>query len=310
MRASDYEILYDLPEGEYDGRGVEGVRTTSIRAGRSMELMIHPKAEITEGLKREVKRRKSTPAMEKINARNRERAMMRLIEANFTEAAVVSTLTYAYPVEDYGMMNLAELAETYLKRGLPWDYVDAKREMRNMLERLKRRVVKAGGKPSDLKWNVVTEEGEKEPVPGLPRKLHHHCIFEGPGITPEVVEECWRAGRSQNARFDLENDGAARLARYFTKQKRGGRWWTHSRNLKKPVPVVSDRKISRRRLMLLAADIQKNGREILEKLYPDYKVVELPDVKYSDFLPGAYIYVRMRKKGGGGMPWERARIRN
>ena len=54
-----------------------------------MELMVYPKTEVTEGLKREVKRRKSTPAMEKINARNRERAMMRLIEENFTERAEI-----------------------------------------------------------------------------------------------------------------------------------------------------------------------------------------------------------------------------
>ena len=46
----------------------------------------------------------------------------------------------------------------------------------------------------------------------------------------------------------------------------------------------------------IAADVQRDGVVILEALYPGYKVVELPDVKYSDFGPGCYIYARMRKR--------------
>ena len=37
MNERDYEILYDLPAGEYDGRLVEGIRTVTIRAGKSLK---------------------------------------------------------------------------------------------------------------------------------------------------------------------------------------------------------------------------------------------------------------------------------
>ena len=67
MRVSDYDLLYDLPDGEYEGSGVEGVRTTTIRAGRSLEVMIAPRFRWTQEARREAKARRSTPAMKKIN---------------------------------------------------------------------------------------------------------------------------------------------------------------------------------------------------------------------------------------------------
>ena len=56
------------------------------------------------------------------------------------------------------------------------------------------------------------------------------------------------------------------------------------------------RKMSRRRAMKVARDVQIDGREIFEKLYTGYRVAEDIRVTYSDFMPGAYIYCRMRKR--------------
>ena len=119
MRVSDYDLLYDLPAGEYDGRGLDGVRTVTIRAGRSLEIMCHPIVRMGPEARREAKARRSSPAMEKLNARNTERHIMRLIEANFGPEAIVVTGTYPYPVEDYGMCDLKELSDTYDREGLP-----------------------------------------------------------------------------------------------------------------------------------------------------------------------------------------------
>ena len=57
---------------------------------------------------------------------------------------------------------------------------------------------------------------------------------------------------------------------------------------------MSSRKISRRRAAQIAADVQANAREIFEKIYPGYTLQEA-EVKYSDFVAGAYIYARMRR---------------
>lgn len=296
MRVSDYDLLYDLPSGEYSGKGIDGVRTATIRAGRSLEVMVYPITRLSPEARREAKARRTSAAMEKLNARNTQRHIMRLEEANFTGEAVVFTGTYAYPAEEYGMCNLQELSDTYERRGLPWDMGRVKRDQRNFLSRLRRRVVNCAGSADSFRWIIRIEEGKTPPAEGLPPKYHIHALIEGAGLTREAVEACWPHGFTTCERFDLANDGPARLARYLCKQRRGGRWWSHSRNLKNPAPRISDRKLSRRRLSRIAADVQREGRDILEAIYPGYRVVELPDVKYSDFVAGCYIYARMRRR--------------
>lgn len=306
MKLADYELLYDLPAGEYDGRGLDGVKTVTYRAGRSLEVLCHPITTLSREARREVKRRKSTPAMERLNARNTERHVMRLLEANFTAAAYFVTGTYAYPMEDYGLCNLAEISDTYEKRGLPWEAERVRMDVRNLTAKLRRRVVKAAGTAEGFKWLYCIEEGKQPPAEGLPRKYHFHGVIEGPGLSREIIEALWPHGYVRAIPFKLEDDGPARLARYIRKQRKGGRWWSHSRNLISPPPRESVRKVSRRRLSRIAADVQRDGREILEKLYPGYKAVEI-NVHYSDFAAGAFIYARLRKKtparGTGASMW-------
>ncbi len=297
MREADYEILYDLPAGEYDRKAVGGIRTVTVRAGRSLEVMCHPIVNFTPAMKREAKERKTRPSAQAINHRNTERHMMRMIEHNFTERAFVATLTYAYPAEDYGLCNLEDMQARYAELALPEHMDDVRRHIRNFLGRLKRIVKRGGGDPRRVKWLFMIEEGKEPPMGGLPPKYHAHGVVEAEGLTREEIEACWeKHGRTRCDRLDLRNDGPMRLARYINKNKRCGRWWSHSRNLKCPAPRVSDRKISRRRAALMAEDIRRNGKEILEKLYPGYKLVELPDPTYSDFVPGVYIYARMRRR--------------
>lgn len=291
MRLKDYDLLYDLPAGEYDGRGVDGVRTVTIRAGQSLEVMCCPIIKTTPDVRREVKRRRTSPAMAKVNARNTERHMMRLLEHNFTPGAWVFTLTYHYPTEDYGFCNLAELSDEYERRGLPWDVGRVKKDARNWRQKVKRRCPR----PEAVKWIMRIEEGKNPPAEGLPPKYHIHGIIEGEGITREMLEALWPHGSVTIDAFRMKDDGAAQLARYLNKQKSGGRWWSHSRNLKEPPRTVSERKVSRRRLSRIAADVLRDGREILEEIYPGYKLVEAT-AHFSDFVAGAYIYARMRKR--------------
>lgn len=298
MRLSEYEALFDLAEGDGAPRGASGVTTVTWRAGASLEIACHPTVELSHEARREAKRRRTSPAMARINARNTERHMMRLIEANFTTNAVVVTGTYPYPTEEYGMASVKELSDLYDRRNIPLEMERVRMDVRNWIAQLKRRVSKAGGDVKSFKWLVRIEEG-KRPMDGeLPGKFHFHAIVEGENLDSETVKALWEArhGWAHVDPLRLRDDGAASLARYFCKQKSGGRWWSHSRNLKIVRPRVSRRHMSRRRLALLAADVRQYGREIFEKLYPGYRVVELPEVRFSDFVPGAFIYCRMRRR--------------
>lgn len=294
MKLTDYEILYDLPAGEYQGRLIDGIRTVTIRAGKSLEVMCHPiMRRLPEGAKREAKARKTSPAMEKLNQRNLELKVMRLAEENFTPAAVVFTGTFEYPsMDDIGMMNLDDVWEKWIEDKLPEDETDVRRVVRNFLGRLRRKMEN----PKALKWMLRIEEKTKYEALGLPPCFHVHMLIEAEGLSQDDISAQWPFGFTRCDRFDMAHDGANRIAQYLTKNKRGGRWFSHSRNLKLPAPRVSDRKISRRRAMSIAADVRMEGRAILEKLYPGYRIMELPRVSYSDFMPGAFIYARMRRR--------------
>ena len=292
MKLRDYEILYDLPAGEYDGHGIDGVRTVTIRAGRSLEVLCHPIVRRWPEAARAKKEKPTKEAMQKINARNLELEIMRLSEMNFTHGqAMVFTGTYEYPNEnDVGMMNIDDVWKDWRKRRLPEGVEDVRRDMRNFMGRVRRRMED----PKALKWILRIEEDGKLEAFGLPARYHVHLLIEAGAMNQDALRELWPYGFTRCDRFDLKHDGAARIARYITKEKKRGRWVSHSRNLKKPEPRVSERRVSRRRLSVIAQDVQHEGRGIFEKLYPGYKVAEDIRVTWSDYLPGAFIYCRMR----------------
>lgn len=97
-------------------------------------------------------------------------------------------------------------------------------------------------------------------------------------------------------RIQPDNNGLKRLGQYLTKQRRRRRRWGRSRGLKEPVVRIADRKISPRRQERIAREIETAAREIYERLYAGYVLVERPRVRYSDFVPGAYISARMRRR--------------
>lgn len=295
MRTEDYEVLYDLPSGEYDGHGISGIRTVTIRAGASLEVMCYPIIKKwPDEAKREAKSRKTSNAMALINQRNLKLNIMRLAELNFHHLkAVVFTGTLEYPnADDIGLMNIDDVWKDWRANKLPEGVDDVRKIVRNFLNRIKRRMEN----PKELKWILSIEEDEKLSAFGLPNRYHVHMLIEAGELTQNEIADQWQLGFTRCDRFDLYHDGAARVAKYITKYKRGGRWVSHSRNLKKPTPRISDRKISRRRVAKIAEDVSFTGRSIFEKLYPGYKVAENIRVSYSDFIQGAYIYCRMRRE--------------
>lgn len=302
MRTSDasrYEILYDLTDGEYSATEVGAIRTKTVRAGDSLEVEAFPLLHVSDGSRREYKRRKSSQAQQILNRKNSEKRFRRLMEANFGKGDWVAHPTFDYGFIDRGHTNVDDTIRAMEQAGYPMDDDDAVRIMRNFIRRLKTRVKQKGGDPKHLKYMYVVEATrlprDDDPNP-LPPRYHYHMVFSGMGILSiNDINELWQYGFSKAEPIDTRFNGLEGLSAYFLKQRRGKRKWCASKNLKKPSEKVSDRKISRRRAAQIATDVQHNGREILEKLYPGYQC-ERVDVKYSDFVAGAYIYARMRRR--------------
>mgnify|MGYP003306111398 FL=1 len=294
-----YEILYDLPEGEYNPAEVGGTRTKTIRAGDSLEVESFPIVYVSDGAKRERKTRKSGKSQQMLNRINAEKKFRRLVENNFTSGDWVAHPTYDYGFIDRGFCNVNDTIKALRDAGYPMDDEEAVRVMRNFIRRLKKRVQQKGGDPKQLKYVYVVEatrlprDGEINP---LPPRYHYHMVLSSLGvITINDINELWQYGFSKAQPVDTRFNGLEGLSNYFLKQRRGKRKWSSSKNLKKPEEKVSNRKISRRRAAMIADDVQHNGREIMEKLYPGYSCERI-EVKYSDFIAGAYIYARMRRR--------------
>ncbi|WP_144787087.1 hypothetical protein [Lysinibacillus fusiformis] len=69
--------------------------------------------------------------------------------------------------------------------------------------------------------------------------------------------------------------------------------YTSSRNLKQPIVTVADTKLTRRRAEKITKD-EVSAHEIFEKWHRDYQFKDM-QVKFSDFVSGAYLYVRMKR---------------
>lgn len=304
--ASKYEILYDLPEGEYDERAVGGICTHTLRAGEMLEVKAFPVLKIDAGAKREAKRRRSSPAQQELNHRNRWRWKMALLEANFGSGDIILHPTYTYRRLDLGFENRADVRRELKESGCPMDDEEARKKIQLLIKRIRRRIKKKGGDVEKLRYLYEIEttcEPQAEEMDPLPPHYHAHMVVSSCGVlTIDDINELWDAGYTHAQRVDMRYDGFKGFAKYITKKaqkKRRGRSlrWAHSKNLKKPEEKRSNRKISRRRAALMARDVQAHGREILEAIYPGYRVEEV-EVKYSDFVAGAYIYARLRRRTG------------
>ena len=308
-----YEILYDLKKGEYSETQIGGIRTKTIRAGDSLEVECFPIVRITEGAERERVRRKTSPAQEALNHRNTVKRVRRLLEANFGPGDFAVHPTWDYGIVDRGAANLRDTLEAMEREGMPMDDQEAKKSVRNYIRRIKRRVKACGGDPAEVKYLYALESSreprDEDPNP-LPPRFHFHMAIHAPGLTREELERMWDSGYCNADALNFRDNGLAAFASYITKQRRCTRRWGRSTNLQEPEVRVSDRKISRRRAAMVARDVMQWGRQILEQIYPGYRCAEDPQVRFSDFVAGAYIYARLRKetpmtiptkKRGGGV---------
>lgn len=297
--STKYEILYDLPKGEYGEKEVGGIKTRTIRAGDSLEVEAFPITRISTEARREAIRRKSSKAQEKLNLRNAQKRIRRLAEHNFKPGDIVLHPTINYGCFDRAFSNIRSILEEMEALGIPMDDDDARKLIKNFIARIRRYIRRMGGDPKDFKYIYVietTKEPRDEDFNALPARYHYHMIISGMGIlTAEALQQLWTLGYVKAEPLDFRFNGLEGLCKYITKQRRVTRRWAHSKNLKEPDVRESTRKISRRRAAQIAADVQANAREIMEKVYPGY-TLEGCEVRYSDFVAGAYIYVRMRRR--------------
>ncbi|WP_455798948.1 rolling circle replication-associated protein [Clostridium butyricum] len=214
----------------------------------------------------------SREAQKNLNDKNAKKKINRLINTNFTEDDLMITLTYKnnyLPNED-----------------------EAKRDIQNYINRLKRRR-KKDGIEEPLKYLYVIEyENNKKNSKKV--RIHHHIIINK--MDRNSAEEVWRKGRTDSMRLQLDDDGLSGISKYISKGLCSGRRWSYSKNLKKPT-IYRDRTTLSKRKIERVALAENDYKEFFEKEYKK-QGYEYYDCKsyYSDMAAGYYLYARLINK--------------
>lgn len=272
----DLEDIYGEPyEDTFEERiealrdkNIARYRAKTVKSGNMVEVEIYPVWNCRNGI-RAAKQKQSRDAQRNLNNKNAVKNVVRLINANFTEADIWGTFTY----DD---------------EHLPATPRAAQAEMQKFIRRLK--VYGKKHNYPDLKY-IYTTEFEDDPKKEKHR-VHHHIVTNFPDR--DVAERLWKGGkrtttrRLQPDKFEYEG-----LARYITKDPKGNKRYVASKNLKKPVITYADKKFTRRGIERLLRN--GNPKTKFEKLYKNYNFIDLKAYT-SDYINGAYVYVRMRRR--------------
>lgn len=278
----DYKDLYtnehnhteDTREEQIEAlrdKDIKKYRVKTIRSGDMLECEIYPIWKTSKSKIRKDKLNPTKKAQKNLNDKNTKKNIIRLINANFTREDMWATFTYD---------NVH----------LPHDPEDAKKDMQNYIRRLKR-YIKRNDLP-DLKYIYVTEYEDDEKKGK--KRVHHHVVMNF--RDRDIAEKIWdKGGRTHSRRLQPDDYGLEGLARYITKDPRSSKRYTPSRNLEKPKITIADSKMTKRKAEKIARDIN-DSHTVFEKMYQSYSFKDI-EVNYSNFVSGAYLYVRMKKIG-------------
>ena len=201
-----------------------------------------------------------------MNNKNAIKKLIRLLNTNFTNEDIWATFTY----DD---------------AHLPSTIKAAQRDMINYLRRLKTYVKKHN--LEELKYVYVTEFNDDD---SKKIRVHHHIIMNF--RDRDVAEKYWKGGaRTQTKRLQPDEFGLEGLARYIAKDPKGKKRYTVSKNLKQPIITIADSKMTRAKVIKL---IEKkiDAKQFFTFAYKGYKFTDM-QVAFSDYVSGAYLYVRM-----------------
>lgn len=220
----------------------------------------------------------TSKAQQRINRRNAQDRVVQLANTNFGPGDVMVT-------------------NTYLPGNGPAGDEEARRDFHNYIARLKRLWKRMDKEP--LKYIATIEKSESKRERNDTR-YHMHVLLNAAGVDRDLIEAAWGKGTSNTERYQHQESYFSGFAGYMAiwkpeQKKATKRQWLASKNLKRPKKTVSDKKLTVRRMERLALAMQIEGRAILEKAYPGYKVVGDVVVRRSAFVCGAYIYANLRR---------------
>lgn len=245
------------------------IREKRYKCGDYLEVEIYPIDLVEQKKNRKRKKKESRKEQKNLNDKNARKKLRRILNANFNKNDLVVHLTY----DD---------------KNLPKNEEEALKDRNNFLRRLKSYRKKNG--LDDLKYVAVLEYSEEDKNDRRTKtRIHHHLVINK--MDRDVVEDQWKKGRANADRLKPNEHGFEELAKYLTKDPRGKKRYSSSRNLIIPEATINDYKFSSRKVYELS---RCDGKEEFEKLYKGY-IYTAHEVQVNDINSGTYIYIKMRK---------------
>ena len=244
------------------------IREKRIYSGNFLEIEVYPISKKEQHQKRKKKCKESLPKQRNLNDKNARKHLRRLINTNFTDKDIALHLTY----DD---------------KSLPSNEEEAKRNLTNFFRRVKNYRKRNG--LEDLKYIAVTEYREATEDKRTSTRIHHHVVISG--MDRDKLEELWGKGKANADRLQSNELGYEELANYISKDPKGNKRWTQSRNLKQPTIKVNDYKYSHKKAWQL--NTCQGEREFIEKLYPGYTLSHYKS-DVNEINAGYYTYIKMR----------------
>lgn len=252
--------------------------------GNYREVKMFPVFPRQRSSHRKPKHRPTRKVQERLNQVNAERALARLIAANFTSNDIKLELTYS--------------PENY-----PESIEQSKRDIVNFFRRVKRARQRAGI-TAELKYIYAFGEGS------IGKRIHFHVIMSG-GLPIQQVAKIWGNGYVDKiAPLMFDEQGVTGIARYFAQQqskivdeydepmlvpdlKPRTKRWVSSHNCVKPEPKNYDYKLTKRDVSYYAQNSE--NLRIFEKRYPDFFCSECKPF-WNDETGAYYLQVFLYKK--------------
>lgn len=244
------------------------IREKRFKCGNFLEVEIYPISKYEQNKSRSRKKRESRKEQKNLNDKNARKNLRRRIHANFNNKDLIVSLSY-----DAANLPASEDA--------------AIRDRNNYIRRIKNFRKKNG--LDEIKYIAVLEYREATEDKRTKTRIHHHIIISG--MDRDKVEELWGKGTANANRLQANELGFEELANYLSKNPRGKKRWSQSKNIVIPVPEINDYKFSNRKVYELSNN--QGEREVFEKLYPGF-IYTAHEVVVNDINGGTYVYIKMR----------------
>lgn len=278
--AEKFADLYNQTIGETEyaeainARGVKVYRNRSTKAGDILNLNICAVWNARgEASKAKAARRKQSPeVIERRNARETERRIIGLLNANFGE-------------DDYTLF-LSFDDET----------IDARKALQWFIRKCADEHKKNG---AAFRYLYMIERADRD---GVPLRQHIHIFVDGE-LSREWYEDVWRHryGIANGTRLMPDENGLTGIAKYIHKAPRGEkrvRRWACSRNLKKPEERRSTRlpngKTLSKRFLYDLVSGKYDAKEVFETVYRGYRFLGM-QIRQSEYVSGVYVDIKMSR---------------